>query len=100
MAKEQFNVYLPTEVIAMVRQLAVTDRGVLTNSEIVESAIRKMHTAAQPLKRVERVYDGRKMVGYNGFYGDHQVAYEEKTEAKAQAKVDQYAYEAAKERLA
>ena len=58
------------------------------------------HVITNPLKPVERVYDGRKMVGYNGFYGDHQVAYEEKTEAKAQAKVDQYAYEAAKERLA
>jgi hypothetical protein len=33
------------------------------------------------------------LLGFNGYYGDHQVAYEEKTEAQAQAKIDAYAFE-------
>jgi len=98
MAKEQFNVYLPTEVIAMVRQLATTERGELSNSAVVESAIRQAHAALQPQKRVEPVYvqvgKRQKLVGFNGWYGDTQVAFEEATESLAQSKVDQVAFDA------
>jgi hypothetical protein len=94
MDKAQVNLYLSTGTRDKLDMLVTATRkqtGLDTSRTTIVTVL--VEAAASRLKRVERVMDGRKLIGFNGYYGDHQVAYEEKTEAQAQAKVDQYAHE-------
>ena len=96
MAKEQFNVTLPTEVVAMVAPLCKTDRGDVSNSALVEKLIRDAYTKIAPAKRVEPVYEmiGRrkKLVGFDAWYGDDLIDTRD-TRAAAQAALDAHVYE-------
>ena len=55
---------------------------------------------AEPVKRIESVFQTqgvrRRLMGFNGFVGDVQVAYEMPTERAAQALSDAYVYEVAR----
>jgi len=90
------SITLSPEAHAAAVMLAKLDRMQHGSEATISSVVDGLLIAAQPKKRIERAYDGKTFVGYNGFYGNHQVAYEEKTEIAAQMKVDQYAYEEAK----
>lgn len=93
MTNKPTSIYLTEEARAAAEALiiAARKRGEDASRSSVINVM--LTTAARHLKRIERVYEVRKLVGFNGYYGDQQVAFEEKTEALAQAKIDAYAFE-------
>lgn len=94
MAKYKKMFSLSQDALDELEALSANDTHKYNESSVVEALIHEAYAKrADHLKRIERVMDGRKLVGFNGYYGDHQVCYEEKTEVMARLKVDQYAYE-------
>lgn len=95
MAKEQFNVSLPTEVIAMVTRMTTTDRGMISKSDFIETLIRKADKETQPQKHIEAIRDGNKLIGWRARYGDHIVGEFDGAASKPQAEraLDAFVYE-------
>lgn len=96
MANEQFNIRLSPEVINMIRELCITERGVIERGALIEALVRKEWAAmTRARKRIEAIRDGNKLIGWAAYYGDHFVAEFDGAASKPQAEraLDAFVYE-------
>lgn len=95
MAREQFNVSLPSEVKAMVSELCQTERGELSQTALIEKLIRDAYAKMQPQKRIDPIRDAKgRTTGWRAIYIDHTVGeFDLLDKAGAEKALDAYVYE-------